>query len=259
MTGSCFSRLSLSLSLALNRLDAAVGYLVPCLVGVLCLVPAREAGGEPWNATALPRLVNFTSKPRGRLPLVASPSTTVCALRKPGKGKDYAEPNNWRGICLESSRNPREDSEFHYFHETPRSLKRNRLVKAFDTVDHSLVFKILKKYGIPENLIKVIAKMYKDSTVIFKSGQEMREIPYEIGVKQGEDNMAPVLFIYLMNAIVETLSEKWTFKKLEYKWFPTSKNGNKRGRLMGQSPKAIRTKLIFFTFYTWMTVRNAIQ
>eukprot|EP00978_Attheya_sp_CCMP212_P004968 scaffold10957_cov56-Attheya_sp.AAC.1 len=24
----------------------------------------------------------------------------LCALRKPGKGKDYAEPNNWRGICL---------------------------------------------------------------------------------------------------------------------------------------------------------------
>jgi hypothetical protein len=25
----------------------------------------------------------------------------LCPLRKPGKGKDYAEePNNWRGICL---------------------------------------------------------------------------------------------------------------------------------------------------------------
>jgi hypothetical protein len=51
--------------------------------------------------------------------------------------------------------------------------------------------------------------MYKDSTVIFKTGQEMREIPYEIGVKQG-DNMAPVLFIYLMNTFAETLSDKWT-------------------------------------------------
>eukprot|EP00978_Attheya_sp_CCMP212_P027760 scaffold93832_cov47-Attheya_sp.AAC.1 len=89
--------------------------------------------------------------------------------------------------------------------------------------------------------------MYKDSTVIFKAGEEMREIPYEIGVKQG-DNMAPVLFIYIMNAFAETLSEKWTFKKLEYKWFPTSKNGNKRGRLTGQSPKAIRTKFDLFYF-----------
>eukprot|EP00978_Attheya_sp_CCMP212_P021093 scaffold61228_cov46-Attheya_sp.AAC.1 len=173
------------------------------------------------------------------------------------------------------SRNPREDSEFHYFYETPRcvpgkgcadalfSMKSAQqirkqhgvdtwaifvdLVKAFDTVNHSLVYENLKRYGIPENLIKVIAKMYKDSTVIFKAGEEMREIPYEIGVKQG-DNMALVLFIYLMNAFAETLSEKWTFKKLEYKWFPTSKNGNKRGRLTGQSPKAIGTKFDLFNF-----------
>jgi hypothetical protein len=60
--------------------------------------------------------------------------------------------------------------------------------------------------------------------------------------------MAPVLFIYLMNAFTETLSPKWTFKKLEYKWFPTSKNGNKRGRLTGQSPKAIGTKFDLFYF-----------
>jgi hypothetical protein len=80
------------------------------------------------------------------------------------------------------------------------------LVKAFDTVeDHSLVSEILKKYGILENLVRVIAKMYKDSTVIFKSGEQKREIPYEIGVKQG-DNMASVLSIYLMNAFTETLS-----------------------------------------------------
>ena len=45
--------------------------------------------------------------------------------------------------------------------------------------------------------------------------------------------MAPVVFIYLMNAFTKTLSEKWTFKKLDFKWFPESKNGNKPGRLMG--------------------------
>lgn len=35
------------------------------------------------------------------------------------------------------------------------------VVKAFDTADHELLFLILKKYGIPESLILVIAKWTK--------------------------------------------------------------------------------------------------
>jgi hypothetical protein len=70
-----------------------------------------------------------------------------------------------------------------------------------------LLFKILKQYGIPESLITVIEKMYKDSVVVFKIGKEKREVPYKICVKQG-DNMAPVLFIYLMNAVAKTPSNK---------------------------------------------------
>ena len=72
-------------------------------------------------------------------------------------------------------------------------------------------------------------------------------VPYKIGVKQG-DNVAPVLFIYLMIAVVKSLSSKWDFNKLEYNWFPESANGNKRGRLNGQSPKAIGSKFDLFYF-----------
>jgi hypothetical protein len=57
--------------------------------------------------------------------------------------------------------------------------------------------------------------MYRDSIVVLKIGKEDREVPYKMGVKQG-DTMAPVLFIYLMNAVAETLSSKWDFNKLEY-------------------------------------------
>jgi hypothetical protein len=111
----------------------------------------------------------------------------------------------------------------------------------FDTADHSLLFAILKKYGIPDSLITIIEKMYKDSIVSFKIGMESRDIKYGIGVKQG-DNMAPVLFIYLMNAFVETLASKWNFDKLEFRWFPETTNKNKRGILTGQSPKTMGTK-----------------
>jgi hypothetical protein len=211
----------------------------------------------------------------------------LCALRKAGKGKDYSDTNNWRGICLAeipakiqssiiSTRLLENLADLDIGIETQcgcvpgkgcadalfsmKSALQIRkqhgqdtwaifvdLVKAFDTVDHALIFEILKKYGIPENMVRVIEKMYKDSTVIFKTGQETREIPYEIGVKQG-DNMAPVLFIYLMNAFAETLSKKWTFDKLEYKWFPKTKNGNRNGRLTGQSPKAKGTLFDLFYF-----------
>eukprot|EP00978_Attheya_sp_CCMP212_P047656 scaffold422962_cov75-Attheya_sp.AAC.1 len=67
-----------------------------------------------------------------------------------------------------------------------------------------------------------------------------RDIPHEIGVKQG-DTMVPMLFIYLMNAFAEILSDNWHFNKLKYNWFlESSSNGNKQGHLLtGQSPKAI--------------------
>jgi hypothetical protein len=84
--------------------------------------------------------------------------------------------------------------------------------------------------------------MYKDSV-----GKEKREVPYKIGVKQG-DNRAPILFIYLMNPVAETLSNKLDFNKLEYNWFPESMNGNKRRRLTGHSPKALGSKYDLFYF-----------
>ena len=36
------------------------------------------------------------------------------------------------------------------------------LVKAFDTIDQSVMFTILKKYGIPHELLAVIKKMYTE-------------------------------------------------------------------------------------------------
>eukprot|EP00978_Attheya_sp_CCMP212_P018794 scaffold51915_cov61-Attheya_sp.AAC.2 len=69
-----------------------------------------------------------------------------------------------------------------------------------------------------------------------------------VSEEQG-DNMAPVFFIYLMNALAETLSDKDRhFNKLEYNWFPESSNGNKRWRLMGQSPKVMGSKFDLFYF-----------
>eukprot|EP00978_Attheya_sp_CCMP212_P047678 scaffold422982_cov34-Attheya_sp.AAC.1 len=89
--------------------------------------------------------------------------------------------------------------------------------------------------------------MYKDTTVIINIGKEEREILYGVGVKQG-NNMAPVLFIFLMNAFAETLESKWNFKKMEYNWFPKARNGNKKGRLINQDSKAKGSTFDLFYF-----------
>jgi hypothetical protein len=68
------------------------------------------------------------------------------------------------------------------------------LVKAFDTVNHDLIFKLLLKFGIPVELMDVIKWI----------GKETLDIEYITGVHQG-DNVVPVLFLFLMLADSSTL------------------------------------------------------
>jgi hypothetical protein len=108
------------------------------------------------------------------------------------------------------------------------------LVKAFDTVQHPLLFDILKKYGIPTTLIKVIEKMYKNCIVNCKIENESIEVRYNTGVQQG-DNASPVLFAYVMQAFLDTLVLET--KPTEFRFFKPPKNGNLKalnGRLIGQ-------------------------
>ena len=82
------------------------------------------------------------------------------------------------------------------------------LVKAFDTVDHELLLKILERFGIPPKMINVIKRLYTDLKVILKIGKESAEMSQTIGVRQG-DNMSPVLFLFVMAAFAETLEIEW--------------------------------------------------
>ena len=168
------------------------------------------------------------------------------------KSGDLSNPNKWRGVMLmdvmskifSSILNGRifkiveaHGSRFQ-FGGTPKvgcadglftiktllNMRRNHdqdtyvafvdLVKAFDTADHELLIEILKKYGAPPNLRKVIERMYTDLIVVLKIGKSAKEILQEVGVRQG-DNMAPVLFLFLMNAFAESLEKIWKLKGLE--------------------------------------------
>jgi hypothetical protein len=50
--------------------------------------------------------------------------------------------------------------------------------------------------------------MYTDVNVKLQIGKEEHDMPYTVGVQQG-DNMAPILFLFVMQAFSKTLEEKW--------------------------------------------------
>ena len=81
------------------------------------------------------------------------------------------------------------------------------LVKAFDSVNHELLWKILKLYGIPNNLIIILKKLHTNVTYIMKVGKEEVKINGSVGVKQG-DNISLILLILLIKAAPSTLDKK---------------------------------------------------
>ena len=162
------------------------------------------------------------------------------------KKGDTSDPNNWRAICLKDTSarlmsgimNARliqmiqEHGVKAQFGSQPglgcsdglytlRSVLTTRryhnqptwalfvdLVKAFDTVNHELLFKLLERYGVPKDVASVVKRMYEGMLVKLKVGKEERCIPYTVGVQQG-DNMAPLLFLFPMQAFGEILEKKW--------------------------------------------------
>ena len=78
------------------------------------------------------------------------------------------------------------------------------LVKACDTANHALLLRILERYGAPLKFVAAIKTIYTDNICVLKIKKEKAEIPQSVRVRQG-DNMAPVLFLFLMTAFAKTL------------------------------------------------------
>ena len=94
-------------------------------------------------------------------------------------------------------------------HNLPTWLMFADIVKAFYTSNHALMDKLLEKYGCPPALRSAIARMYKDSRVRLIIGKIDTTIPFQVGVKQG-DNIAPVLFLFIIMGFAETPEGEWT-------------------------------------------------
>ena len=130
------------------------------------------------------------------------------------------------------------------------------LVKAYDTVNRELLWKILQKLGIPPQMIKVLQKLYTNVTYHMKIGREKTNFLSTCGVKQG-DNLGPILFIFLMQAVATTLDDKWAFKKPDFRWHGIKKDGTPKYNPNLNKGTNYKTKGTPFSFWKSYYVDDA--
>ena len=148
--------------------------------------------------------------------------------------------------CREALFTIRQALQLRRYHNLPTWVLFVDLVKAFDTANHPLLMALLATYGVPEEMVDVIQRLYTDSQLSLKIGKEKQDIPYTVGVKQG-DNMAPVLFLFLMQAMAETLEAEWLKEGIKIPEFRYHKETKcVKGRMRAQSTKAKGTAFSLF-------------
>jgi hypothetical protein len=135
-------------------------------------------------------------------------------MKKCGMEEQFAyQENNGTNdatYCLHSALQLRKE------HQQDTYLLFIDLIKAFDTANHDLLFAILEKYGTPRALIDVIRCLHDNfqlKLVFDKKNQAI--IDYTVGVQQG-DNMAGLLFLFLMQAMDESFKKQCALPKPEF-------------------------------------------
>jgi hypothetical protein len=116
------------------------------------------------------------------------------------------------------------------------------LVKAYDTANHALLIDILRKYGAPPEFATAIETIYRNNTCVLKIENEFTEIPQTVGVRQG-DNMAPVLFLFLVTAFAETLGIVWKDQGIPILSVMTAADEHlAEGKICSHTPAMFRSK-----------------
>lgn len=79
--------------------------------------------------------------------------------------------------------------------------------KAFDSVDHATLLKILNYYGVPEKFISLIKASYSDSKIrVVHNGELSDPFPVKTDVRQG-CLLSPLLFLLVADWILRNTTE----------------------------------------------------
>ena len=110
--------------------------------------------------------------------------------------------------------------------------------------NHSLLLCILERYNAPPKFVTAIQTIYTDNVYILKIKKETTEIPQTVGVRQG-DNMAPVLFLFLMTAFAETLETVWQEQAIPTLKVITASDDNMiNGKICSHTPAMFTLKTL---------------
>jgi hypothetical protein len=90
------------------------------------------------------------------------------------------------------------------------------LIKAFDSVPHDAVFEVLRRFGMPDHFINLVIRLHANAKVQVEIDGEDSEVAVTIGVRQGSCE-GPVLFLFIMQAAMETFEWPEGMTKPEYR------------------------------------------
>lgn len=117
------------------------------------------------------------------------------------------------------------------------------LVKAFDSIDRHLLYDILLRFGAPRHLVDKVRMLHSNVSATFSIEDVERVVTSEVGVKQG-DTLAPVLFLFVMQAAFETLLPKMKEAGINAPEFLTKMDDVTHGRRAGSGlPGVLRFAL----------------
>jgi len=111
------------------------------------------------------------------------------------KQQNGFRPGHSSQDCIRALIDAIEDS---HQHKKELHLAYIDLSKAYDSVSHEALLKVLAMHGVNEGFIRAISNIYLDSTVQLKINNTLTEkIQYSKGVRQG-DGLSPLLFIIFL-------------------------------------------------------------